>query len=70
MQHIVFAKVFAKTSCGVIDTACSIFEFENWSYLGEFEAELKKALAHASGAQWVLFDEKKSRVKNLMTLSL
>jgi hypothetical protein len=28
------------------------------SYLGEFEAEFKKALARESGAQGVLFDEK------------
>jgi hypothetical protein len=28
------------------------------SYLGEFEAELKKALARESGAQGVLLDEK------------
>jgi hypothetical protein len=31
---------------------------ENWSYLGEFEAEFKKVLARESGAQGVLFDEK------------
>jgi hypothetical protein len=34
------------------DTACTIFAFENRSYLSEFEAELKKV------AQGVLFDEK------------
>jgi hypothetical protein len=34
-------------ACGVIDTACT---FENRSYLGEFEAEFKKALARESGA--------------------
>jgi hypothetical protein len=28
----------------VLDTACRIFAFENLSYLGEFKAELKKAL--------------------------
>jgi hypothetical protein len=33
--------------------------FENRSYLGEFEAEFKKALVRESGAQGVLFDEKK-----------
>jgi hypothetical protein len=38
-------------ACGVIDTACTIYEFENRSYLGEFEAEFKKALARESGAQ-------------------
>jgi hypothetical protein len=48
----------------------SIFAFENRSYLGEFEAEFKKALARESGAQGVLFDEKKPRVENLVTLSL
>jgi hypothetical protein len=45
-------------ACGVIDTACTIFAFEkNRSYLGEFEAEFKNALARQSGAQGVLFDE-------------
>jgi hypothetical protein len=56
-------------ACGVIDTACTIFAFENRSYLGEFEAEFKKALARESRAQGVLFDEK-PRVENLVTLSL
>jgi hypothetical protein len=37
----------------------TIFAFENRSYLGEFEAEFKKALARESGAQGVLFAEKK-----------
>jgi hypothetical protein len=44
--------------CFVNDTTCTIFAFENRSYLGEFEAELKKALA--LGAQGILFDEKKT----------
>jgi hypothetical protein len=39
------------------DTACKV-AFENRAYLGEFEAEFKKALARESGAQGVLFDEK------------
>jgi hypothetical protein len=39
------------------------FAFENRSYLGENEAEFKKALARESGAQWVLFDEKTPRVE-------
>jgi hypothetical protein len=39
-------------------TECTIFVFENRSYLGEIEAEFKKALARESGAQGVLFDEK------------
>jgi hypothetical protein len=43
---------------GVIETAITIFAFENQSYLGEFEAEFKKALECESGAQGVLFDEK------------
>jgi hypothetical protein len=47
-----------------------IFAFENRSYLGEFEAEFQKALACEAGAQGVLFDQKKSRVENLVTLSL
>jgi hypothetical protein len=46
----------------------TIFAFENRSYLGEFEAKLKKALARESGAQGVLM--KKPRVENLVTLSL
>jgi hypothetical protein len=49
-----------KNACGVNDTACTIFAFENRSYLGEFEAEFKKALARESGSQGVLFDEKKT----------
>jgi hypothetical protein len=49
-----------KNACGVIDTACTIFAFENQPYLGEFEAEFKKALARESGAQGVLFYEKKT----------
>jgi hypothetical protein len=44
-------------ACDVIDTACTIFAFENRSYLGEFEAESKKVLARELGAQEVLFDE-------------
>jgi hypothetical protein len=39
-------------------------------YLGEFEAEFKKALARESGAQGVLFDEKKPKVENLVPRSL
>jgi hypothetical protein len=39
------------------------------SYIGEFEAEFKKALACESGAKGVLFDEK-TEVENLLTLSL
>jgi hypothetical protein len=39
-------------------TDITILAFENRSYLGEFKAELKKALARESGAQGVLFDEK------------
>jgi hypothetical protein len=47
-------------ACGVIVTACTIIAFENRSYLGDFEAEFKKALARESEAQEVLFDEKKT----------
>jgi hypothetical protein len=47
-----------------------MLSFENRSYLGEFEAEFKKALAHESGALMVLFDDKKLKVENLVTLSL
>jgi hypothetical protein len=49
----------------VLDTACTIFAFENRSYLGKFEAELKKALARESGAQVVVFDEKNRSLKIL-----
>jgi hypothetical protein len=52
-------------ACGVIDTACTIFALENRSYLGEFEAEFKKALARESGAQEELFDEKTRRLEIL-----
>jgi hypothetical protein len=45
------------------------FTFENRSYLGEFEAEFKKALDRESGAQGVSFNLKKPKVENLMTLS-
>jgi hypothetical protein len=45
-------------ACGVIDNACTIFASENRLFLGEFEAEFKKALARESGAQGALFDEK------------
>jgi hypothetical protein len=57
-------------ACGVIYTARTIFVFENRSDLGEFEAEFKNALARESGAQGVLFDEKKPKVENPVTLSL
>jgi hypothetical protein len=54
-------------ACGVIDTACTIDKrFERpWQPLkgisikNTFVAEFKKALARESGAQGVLFDEKK-----------
>jgi hypothetical protein len=58
-----FVKIFEffLNAWGVIDTGCTILAFENRSYLGEFEAEFKKALARKSGAQGVLFDEKKTK---------
>jgi hypothetical protein len=60
-----------KNACGVIDTACMIFALANLSYFGKFEAEFKKALSRESGAQGVLFYEKKTpKVENLVTLSL
>jgi hypothetical protein len=52
----------------VTDTACPIFAFESRKYIGEFEAEFKKALARESGAQGVLVDEKNP--ENLVTSSL
>jgi hypothetical protein len=39
----------------------SIYAFENRSYLGEFKAEFKKALALETGAHGILFDEKKTK---------
>jgi hypothetical protein len=48
----------------------AIFAFENRSYLGEFEAEFKKALARESGAQGVLFDEKPEGRKSRDTVPL
>jgi hypothetical protein len=39
-------------------------------YLGEFEAEFKKALARESGAQGVLFDEKTEGRKSRDTIPL
>jgi hypothetical protein len=47
-----------------------IFAFENRSYLGEFEAELEKALARESGAQRILFDEKTEGRKSRDTVPL
>jgi hypothetical protein len=44
---------------------CTIFAFENQSYLGEFDAKFKKALGRESGAQGVLFDEKNRGSKSL-----
>jgi hypothetical protein len=41
------------------------FAFENRSYLGEFKAEFKKALALETGAHGILFDEKNQRSKIL-----
>jgi hypothetical protein len=34
-----------------------MFAFENRAYIGEFEAEFKKAFVRQSVAQGVLFDE-------------
>jgi hypothetical protein len=48
----------------------TIFTFVNRSYLGEFEAEFKKALARESGAQGVLFDEKTEGRKSRDTVPL
>jgi hypothetical protein len=47
-----------------------MFAFENLSYLGEFEAEFKKALALESGAQGVLFDGKTEGRKSRDTVLL
>jgi hypothetical protein len=42
----------------------------NRSYLGEFEAEFKKALARESGAKGVLLDEKTEGRKSRDTVPL
>jgi hypothetical protein len=47
-----------------------IFAFGNRSYLGDFEAEFKKALARESGPRWYCLMGKKPKVENLVTLSL
>jgi hypothetical protein len=47
-----------------------IFLFENRSYLGEFEAEFKKALARESGAQGILSEEKTEGRKSSDTVPL
>jgi hypothetical protein len=49
---------------GVIDTICTIFASENRSYVGEFEAELKKALACESGPQGACLMKKTSGRKS------
>jgi hypothetical protein len=66
-KYIDFAGYLTKNfrAFGVIDTACTIFAFANRSYLGEFEAEFKMALARESGAQGVLFYEKTEGLKSL-----
>jgi hypothetical protein len=46
------------------------FYLRNRSYLGEFEAEFKKALARQSEAQGVLFDEKTKGRKSRDTVPL
>jgi hypothetical protein len=40
------------------------------NFLGELEAIFETALAHESGPEGGLFDEKKPGVENLVTLSL
>jgi hypothetical protein len=44
-KHICSPIVLPHVYPRVIDTVCTIFAIENRSYLGEFEAELKKAFA-------------------------
>jgi hypothetical protein len=47
-----------------------IYKFKGATYKNIFEPEFKKALARESVAQGVLFDERKPKVENLVTLSL
>jgi hypothetical protein len=57
-------------ACGIIEISCQIFAFENRSYIVEFEEVYKKALVRESGAQRELFNEKKLKIENLVTLAL
>jgi hypothetical protein len=73
-QQVCFAKhetcfvlCFAKYEMKLVSLETLV---ENQSYLGEFDAEFQKALACEAGAQGLLLDKKKSRVENLVTLSL
>jgi hypothetical protein len=76
-MHRMHVHAVSLTPQAKYDTACTIderferpwqpvkgvFAIEIRSYLGEFEAELKKDLACESGAQGILFDRKKRRSK-------
>jgi hypothetical protein len=57
-------------ACGVIDAACTIFAFENRSYLDEFEAELKKALALNQGPRGYYLMKKTEGRKSRETVPL
>jgi hypothetical protein len=52
------------------DSACTKIGDLKLEYLREFEAEFEKALARESGVQGVLFEGKKPKVENQVTLSL
>jgi hypothetical protein len=56
LKKYINLKELPKKNCrawGVFDTACTIVAFEIRSYLGEFEAEFKKALDRESESQGV-----------------
>jgi hypothetical protein len=53
-----------KNVCAVIDNLIVV------DYLRKFEAEFLKALARESWAQGELFDKKKPKVENLVTLPI
>jgi hypothetical protein len=57
-------------NCPTPNKQTKIFALENRSYLGEFEAEFKKASARESGAQGLLFDEKSDGRKSRDTVPL
>jgi hypothetical protein len=64
------AKKIIKNACGVNDTAYTIFAFENRSYLGKFEAELKKALAVNQGPRGYCLMKKTEGRKSRDTVPL
>jgi hypothetical protein len=67
--YLFFVKKFQYFAAALAKN-CTIFVSNNLSYLGEFEAEFKKALARESGAQGLLFDGKTKGRKSHYIVSL